>query len=95
MTFPCPSVLFLLRARLHRLHGEDEAEDPAGAENVFEVVLPGALDLLQPPLLHLTPGLPTGHQQNLLAAEAGADQTNAEPHVQHQHQEELQARDRS
>lgn len=94
MTCYC-SVLFLcvcvFRACLHRLHGQDEAEDPAGTKNILKVGLPGALILLKLAPHHLTPGLPTGHQQHLLAAEACADQADAKPHVQHQDQEQLQA----
>lgn len=91
------SVLFLhicvFRARLHRLHGQDQAEDPTVTKNIFEVGLPGASVLLKLPPLHLTPGLSTGHQKHLLAAETGTDQADAEPHIQHQHQEQLQAWD--
>ncbi len=79
--------------RLHRLHRQDKAKDPAGTKNVLEVGSPGAAVLHQLPPLHLTPGLSPGHQQHLLAAEACADQADAQPHVQHQHQEQLQARD--
>lgn len=89
------SVLFLcicvFRARLHRLHGQDQAEDPAGAKNIFKVGLPGASVLLKLPPLHLAPGLSASHQKHLLAAETCTDQANAKPHVQHQHQEQLQA----
>lgn len=95
MTCGYCSVLFMcvsvFRPRLHCLHRQDEAEDPTGTKNILKVGLPGAPVLLKLPPLHLTPGLSASHQQHLLAAEPGTDQADAEPHVQHQHQEQLQA----
>ena len=81
----CVCVFF--RARLSCLHGQDKAKDPAGAEHILEVVSPGAAVLHELSPLHLTPGLSPRHQQHLLAAEACADQADAQPHIEHQHQE--------
>lgn len=99
MTHGYHSVLFMciwvFRAHLHCLHRQDKAKEPAGTKNILKVGSPGAAVLHKLPPLHLTPGLSSGHQQHLLATEACTHQADAQPDVQHQHQEELQARDRS
>lgn len=89
------SVLFLcvcvFRAHFHCLHRQDKAKDPAGTKNILKVGSPGALVVHELPPLHLTPGLSPGDQQHLLAAETCTDQADAKPHIEHQHQEQLQA----
>lgn len=85
--------IWVFRARLRCLHGQDEAEDPAGTEHILEVASPRAAVVHELAPLHLTPGPSPGHQQHLLATEARADQADAQPHIEHQHQEQLQARD--
>lgn len=77
---------------LHSLDRQEEAQHPAAPEDVAQVDPPGALALYQLPPPQLAPGLAPGHQQHLLQAEAGACEADAQPHVQHQHQEELEAR---
>lgn len=81
----------VFRAHLHCLHGQYKAKDPVGTKNIREVSSPGVVTLRKLPSLHLTPRLPPGNQQHLLTAEACTHQTDAQPHVEHQHQEQLQA----
>lgn len=93
------SVMFMsspvFSACLHCLHRQDEPQGPTGTEHISKVGRPGAATLHELPPLHLTPRLSPGHQQDLLAAEACTHQADAQPHVKHQHQEQLQAGDHS
>lgn len=81
----------VFRARLYCLHRQYKTKHPVGAKDVLEVSSPGVAILCKLPSLHLTPCLPPGHQQHLLTTETCTHQTDAQPHVQHQHQEQLQA----
>lgn len=81
----------VFRAHLHCLHRHDKAKDPAGTKHILKVASPGAAVFHELPPLHLTPGLSPGHQQHLLATETCTDQADAQPHIQHQDQEQLQA----
>lgn len=90
-------ILFLFLptvATLHILHRDEKSKQPLLAKDFLQVVPPGP-GSHQHSLPHLVPRLPAQDQQQLVAAEAGASQSNPKPEVEHEDDKHLRAKESS